>query len=277
MDLRPLALIGLVLILAWNFLIGARFAAWHPSGELLRIRWMGSWLILLVGGGFIAADALGVRREAADSSQGPFLRRPPMALILLFLVMIVGGVHQLVLGVMYDVPSGVDDYLPLLGLVALLGIGLRWTVAGRDTDLDGVIAMAPLALFSNLWLTEELQVYPRSTIEVLWHPPVFFAWFGAILLVVGLRARVRSLVFAAGAYGLACLATYHFSGSPLFCVGAPPGASPRTPRIFRFGAILSGRYKKARRSGSAGRPDSLAPDAALGLRPRRALSSDPAA
>ncbi|HUU42783.1 MAG TPA: hypothetical protein VMX57_03335, partial [Planctomycetota bacterium] len=100
MNIGPVLFAGIAVVLAWNFLAGARFAEAVANDRLVKgiasAKWVQSWIVLLAGALVVLADAMLRGRRPADATDArlPFLRRPAMGWVFAFVLLASAGVHQ---------------------------------------------------------------------------------------------------------------------------------------------------------------------------------------
>jgi hypothetical protein len=212
-----LSLLGMTLILLWNFLtssvMAGCFASSPATGAAYRNHWLVAWLVLLGGGGLIVAEAAmnKLSETKASNSRKPLLHRPSMVWIFALVVLAAAGAHQDGIAYMYRVQNAFGDYIPLIGIGSLLVPELMRSLERRFGYAEIVVCCLPLACTFYAVLEKSIIAPAGLTLELLWYPPVMLGLIGAAILSLSVRHRWYGLVYVVIAYGLACLLTVGFS------------------------------------------------------------------
>ena len=208
MDISGVLWAGLAGVLGWNFLVGARLAP-IAAKTVGKEQWLVSWLVLLSAGVIVVLDAALRRRETVErtGTRVAFLHRPAMGWIFAMVLLAAAGVHQRALAYVFDVHSTTIDYLPLVSVLAMLGLQLALHLRSKAGYLEAGLAAAPLGVF--LWMLSAGDVLDKPVvgIQLLWYPPVFLGLTGIAVLVTGMRARSRAIVGVAPFYALGVVLT----------------------------------------------------------------------
>lgn len=213
MRVSGLAFAGLTLLAAWNFAAGALLVRENTINSTARGQWMLSWWVLLAGAGLLVADAhrAGAIERAIADAKRPFLKRSAMHFVFAAILLAAAGVHQYVLGYIFDVSRRWGDYLPLLSLIVLLGLRLSLGVRARSSARDALIALFPLGACGYAILSRGVVASPSQLLELPWHPPLYLALTGAAILAVWRRQPSQALLAVCGAYAAGVLLTVGFT------------------------------------------------------------------
>jgi hypothetical protein len=203
-----LSILGLALILAWNFLGPSLMArplmARTATDELRRHQWLLGWLVLLAGAALTFADAAGKEPSRTDHSSRriPFLHTYSMAAGFILVLLAAIGVGQYGIAYMFAVDYLSGDFIPLLAIMSLLALEFIHSMGKRAEPLEVLIACTPLVL-TILAVPSKLTAAPQMGVEILFYPPVVLGLTGAALLWIGFRhdwtwPRYVALVYAIG-------------------------------------------------------------------------------
>ncbi len=189
-----LSVLGLVLILAWNFLGPSLMArplmARTATDELRRNQWLLGWLVLLAGAVLTFVEAAGKEPSRTGNSgrRAPFLHTQSMAVVFVFVLLAAVGVGQYGIAYMFAVDYLFGDFIPLLAIMSLLTLEFIRSLGRRAEPMEVLIACAPLVL-TLLAVPGKLTAAPQMGVEVLFYPPVVLGLTGAGLLWIGFRHR----------------------------------------------------------------------------------------
>jgi len=205
------AILGMIPILAWNFLASALMArpllARAATDEIRRTQWLVSWLVLLLGTVLILIEA--TRRTyptpGRKDRHTPFLYRPPMAMIFFLVLIVAAGLHQYGTAYMFAVDYGLSDFIPLIAVGALLFLELLRSFEKPLGGVEAVVTSIPLALTLMAVVGKSTVAAPASSPEMLWSPPVMLGLTGLTVLWLSYHHRWPSLFFVALAYALGVL------------------------------------------------------------------------
>lgn len=213
--LDRLLLAGVLLLLAWNFLMSPAIALIKSLGcnnaSSLRAIWQLGWLVML-GGGVLwylqaSATATGLTRSA-DAGR-PFLQTAGMCWIFTGIILVISGLHQYELTYIFDLRSSFGDFIPLITLGFLI-IPELMRIYGRESfrgRLEVVIAGAPLVLIGWALVNKTFIADSPWGIGFFWHPTVILALTAVAVLRAGLKESNRGLMYLVLAYGMLILLT----------------------------------------------------------------------
>ncbi|MHC4707010.1 MAG: hypothetical protein ACYS8I_07985 [Planctomycetota bacterium] len=212
-----LSLVGMTLILLWNFLASSAMAGCFAStpefGETHRVVWLGLSSVLLAGGGLVVGDAATSRVLGAGAAggQGALLERPVMVWIFALIVFVGAAVHQEGIAYMYRVQRAFGDYIPIISVGSLLVLELGRGLGKRFRHKEAVICCVPLACTIYAVLDGAFISGPQVGSELLWYPPVILGLTGLAVLLVSIRHGWRELVYIVLLYILGLLLTVGYS------------------------------------------------------------------
>ncbi|MCK4999714.1 MAG: hypothetical protein KAS23_09270 [Anaerohalosphaera sp.] len=216
-----LSFVGLMIVLMWNFL-GSPLMAWafvlgEWTDETRHGQWMLSWLVMIVGAGFIIAEAMLVKGTeiAANRKGNPFIRTYAMVWVFGLALLTAAGGHQYAVSYMFVIDWVWGDYIPLAAVMALLGIELLrcW---GRSFEIEFgevVLACVPLLLMAVAIDDRAVNASFLFGSEVIAYPPVLLAIVGGVVCLQGVVHRREFLIYAALAYAFSVLLTVGFDAS----------------------------------------------------------------
>ncbi len=216
--LRGPLFVGLLALVAWNFLVGPLLAQRHASVIVTKAVWQVSWLVLLASGALaLSGSVWRPARVAAPSAAcgcetggAPFLRREPMAVIVALILWCAAVVHQRVLGMVFDIHMLAGDYLPAVSVALLLGLRLSLSLRRRMGVLETILALVPLLVCLAMLDPSCMTVARGSWPGALWHPPVLLAITAAAIGAMCWRMRCMRLYIVAAAYALGVFLTWGF-------------------------------------------------------------------
>lgn len=211
--LRLLSMVGLVLLLAWNFLGSSLMArplmAMASPDELRRSQWTWGWLIILGGLALTWIDALHTSYEVENDRQPrpPFLRQPAMAWLFVLVLWGATGFHQYGLAYMLAIDYELGDFLPWSGAGILLLLEWIRSLHKPLGKLEPTLLLLPL--LGTLWAMScgNTTVPEQMREELLLVPPTFLAVFGLAVLVLSLIHDRPTWIYITGLYGLGALLT----------------------------------------------------------------------
>jgi len=207
-----LSILGLALILVWNFLGPSLMArplmARTATDEMRRDQWLLGWLVLLAGAALTFADAAGKESSRTDNSgrRIPFLHTYSMVAGFVLVLLAAIGVGQYGIAYMFAVDYLSGDFIPLLAIMALLALEFIRSMGKRAEPLEVLIACTPLVL-AILAVPNKLTTAPQMGAEILSYPPVVLGLTGAALLWIGFRHGWTWARYVAIAYAIGILLT----------------------------------------------------------------------
>lgn len=206
-------LAGVVLLLAWNFLMSPALAmvtAHCAKGtEILRSVWQAGWLVMLAGGAcfYLQAARGAALPDHAGKAAAPFLQTPGMAWIFAGILYVIGGFHQYELVYIFDLPSAFGDYLPLITLGCLIVLELPRMYGRNPRRFEVAVSAVPLALIGAALFGKAFVVESPWGLGFFWHPTVLLAAAAAAVLRAGIARRHTGLIVLSLAYTLLILLT----------------------------------------------------------------------
>ncbi|MBU4200321.1 MAG: hypothetical protein KKE37_01935 [Verrucomicrobia bacterium] len=215
--LDRMLLAGILLLLAWNFLMSPTIALMKSLGcnnaSSLRTIWQMGWAVMLTGGIllYIHSCATPTGMARSEHINRPFLQAPGMSWIFAGILFVVGSLHQYELAYIFDLRFCFGDFIPLITLGVLMAIETMRTYGKTPGLCEIGLACVPLvlilaALWNGLMIEESI-----IGIGFFWYPPVILLMTAIAVIYVGLRNRHYSLMYVALAYGLGILLT---AGAP---------------------------------------------------------------
>ena len=210
-----LSFVGLMIILMWNFL-GSPLMAWafvlgEWPDEVRHSQWMFSWVVMIIGAGFVVAEGILVKDEdiAANMKGNPFIRTYSMVWVFVLVVLGAAGGHQYAVSYMFVIDWVWGDYVPLVGVIALLGIELLRSRGKGDVVKIGeaVMALVPLGVMALAMADEAVEASFVFGGEVMAYPPVLLGIVGSVICVQGVVHRNRLLQYASLGYVFGVLLT----------------------------------------------------------------------
>jgi hypothetical protein len=204
---------GLAVILAWYFLAGPLLAKYAAPGSAGRAHWLLSWWFLLAGGSTVFLTAKTGRETTGRDARVPipFLRGPATPLLFAAILVMAGGVHQYVLGYVFDVRWAAGDYLPLVSAGSLIALQLSRSLRPRTAFFEAGLASVPLVACGFALMNKAVFGGAAFGVASLWHPPVLLAATGAAVFWVWSRARSPQLLGVGIAYVLGAILTLGYS------------------------------------------------------------------
>ncbi len=210
MDLPPVAMMALVLLLAWHFLAGPALA-WAvrlrvPFDEdFVAQLWRGLSLLPWIAFGLCAIWA---HRWKPASAGQVFLRRPEMAWIIMLVTSVGVALHQYALGYVFSIQMNPWDAMPLIWCVCAVALGMsrHWTWAHRARSVW---------IWAPAWVTLAAAMSLPSA-EAVWVRPDLAMACGAILWMGLGRMHGRAMIYAAVFQLIGAVALWEVTpGSPL--------------------------------------------------------------
>jgi hypothetical protein len=208
-----LSVLGLMLIMAWNFLGSSLMArpimARVTTDGMRKDEWLLAWLVILIGAALVFVEA--VRKEypptGEQDDRPAFLRTSAMAWMFVLVLLCAAGVHQYAVAYMFAVDYVPADFIPLAAAWSLLALELVRSLGKRFVHLEIAVASVPLVI-SILAAQDKLVSVPRSmNMSVISYPPIVLGLTGLIVLWISFRHRWRELRYVAIAYVLGVLLT----------------------------------------------------------------------
>jgi hypothetical protein len=245
-----LSLVGIGLILAWNFLGASLMArpmvARIADDAMRRSHWIYSWLLILSGACLFWGSAVR-KRYPTPAERLPFLYTDAMVWIFVLVQLSGAAIHQYGVAYMFAIDHYQGDFLPLASLSVFMSLELMRSLRKQFGCLEIGIACVPLALTA-------LAVFNKSTVptaslthEALFFPPVVLGLTGLGLIWMGLQHGWQRLYYVAVAYGLCMLLTMSQTNTlnlPLFGAGLVVtlvllGVYKRSPEICTCAVLAS--------------------------------------
>lgn len=207
---RPL-MIAAAVLLAWNFLdppiLATIVRTAHERAAAVERTWQIGWLVMLSGGVVMLVHAARTPSGAARSTdrETPFLRTSGMAWVFVLILLAAANIHQLALTFIFDLSVGFGDFLPLVGLAALLALELMRNYGRKFAEEHIVAAVLPLAavLFGAFTGTTDRSF--SLDVGLLWYPPILIAVLAIALLWISLRNHWQRLFPVVGAHAVCAL------------------------------------------------------------------------
>lgn len=237
--LDRMLLAGILLLLAWNFLMSPTIALMKSLGcnneSSLRTIWQTGWTVMLTGGIllYIYSCATPAGMARSEHSNRPFLQTPGMSWVFAGILFVVGGLHQYELAYIFDLRFCFGDFIPLITLGVLMTIEMMRIYGKKPGICEIGLACAPLALMLVALWTGLVIEESGMGLGFFWYPPVILLTTAIAIMYIGLRTRYYLLMYVALAYGLAILLT---AGVPY----ASPESFHWKPVGWTLGTILLG-------------------------------------
>jgi hypothetical protein len=223
-----LSVLGLAIILAWNFLGSSLMArpimARTATDELRRSQWLFGWLVLLIGAALVLVEAASREYPRSNDPNGriPFLHRHSMVWMFALVLLAAVVFHQYGVAYMFAVDYVYGDFIPLIAVMSLLLVEFIRSLGKRYEGLEAVLACLPAGL-TVLAVPNKMTAVPSSIgIEAMTYPPVVLGLTGLALLWMGWRHRWNMFRYVAIVYALCVLLTLsrgHELNVKLFGVG----------------------------------------------------------
>ncbi|HUT31481.1 MAG TPA: hypothetical protein VMX13_16925 [Sedimentisphaerales bacterium] len=216
-EMGRLVLLGITLILVWNFFtpafVSALFDRTRAEGPAFREYWFVAWMVLLAGGALITMEALRRKISKEQSGRGArsFVHGASMVWVFGLVVLAASSANQYAVAYMYRIPQAFGDYVLLIAVISVVGFELMRSIG---KDLAPVqIAVCCLPLGCTLWaiFTKSIMARPHVGFELLWYPPVMLGLIGGAILWLGVHHYRYELIYVAILYGLGSLLTIGFS------------------------------------------------------------------
>ena len=254
LPMRLCSLIGLIVLLIWNFLGASLMArplmAQAATDALLRSQWLWGWWVMIIGAALLWLDAVSKNYHGPESAAEPppALRRPTTLWLFGLGLWCAMGFHQYGIAYMFAVDHMTGDFLPWLLFATLLALELLRSLGKRFGKLELLIAGAPLAVILIATAGAKTTVVKGLSHEMVVSPPYLLA-AGALCFLGASLARNRShYLYVALAYGLGVLTTWsgdHRLNWELFGAGAGLilfvcGLCRRMPKISFAGVLIVG-------------------------------------
>lgn len=234
--LRRGALAGLSLVVLWNFLAGPALVRLFGEQSALdssrRDYWLGSLLLLLLGGGSVLAQSTRGKEQAADGKPVPFLRTPAMICIFTLVLLAAAGAHLYAIGYMLDVHFAPGDFMALGALGALMFMEALYQSGEQARGEMAAVGCAPLA--AVLWgLASNSFIAPfKGNLELLGHPMTTMLIGGFGMTWFAWRTRWAAYLWIAAAYAAGFVLT----------AGYTPGVSAHLNWRLAFGLGVAGLF-----------------------------------
>lgn len=237
--LDRLLLSGVLLLLAWNFLMSPIIALLKSLGcnneTSLRTIWQMGWAVMLTGGIllYIHSWATPTGRARSEHINRPFLQAPGMSWIFAGILFMVGSLHQYELAYIFDLRFCFGDFIPLVTLGILLVMELMRAYGKKPGLCEMGLACVPLALLLLTFWSGAIINEPRVGLGIFWYAPVILFLAALAIIGFGIRTRYYTLFYVALAYGLGIMLT----------IGSSPasfGSCHWTTLGWTLGAILLG-------------------------------------
>ena len=182
--LGALLLLGIVLILIWNYLISYAMAYVLDTDEsLVSMMWRFGWLLMFAGVFFMLLQGI-FPAEGNKNNISAFINSPGMGWIFSLEILITSLVHQYVIAYIFDLPVLYGDYLPVILLMFFMLMEfLRLKIKAKI--IDSIIVFTPLmfiiaGIFSNT-LPKDTGFY-----MLLWSVGGLLALCAGVLILLGL-------------------------------------------------------------------------------------------
>lgn len=208
-----LSAIGLMLILAWNFLGSSAMArpimARVATDELRRSQWLLAWLVLIVGAAMIFVEAA-IRRYPQSNGERvrtPFLHTHAMTWVFALVVLAAAGFHQYGVAYMFAVDHLDGDFIPLIAVMSLLLIELIRSFGGPCEVLQILISLVPLGLAAAAVHGKAAAMPTGVGVEAITYPPVTLGVMALALLWLSIRHGWKAFRYVAIVYVLGILFT----------------------------------------------------------------------
>lgn len=222
LPMNRLILIGMALLLVWNYLTGPGLVALlanHPLGiEAKRTLWL-SGLLLVVASGFATWISAGGRAASSTPrarQPEPFLRTMSMVCVLVLVLIGAAGAHVYSLAYMFDIRSSDGDYLLLLlaGTLLLVDVLIRW--GGEAEGSAVVMSCVPLLVTIGVVADHRVCVAFGWNLDVLVHPCSVLILGSCAMVQLARQTRRPAYLWIAAAYALVAVLTWGWSpmGSP---------------------------------------------------------------
>lgn len=219
MTFRIPSLIGVFLILIWNFLGSSLMArplmALASTDEIRRNQWTWGWLLLLGGTTLVWIDAIHTTYTSAveDKERPPFLQHPAMVWLFVLVLWVGSGFHQYGIAYMLAIDYQAGDFLPWMAIGMFLLVEWIRSLGKSFGHLE--LGLLLLPLFAVLWAMYNGKTVLIDQIDsgLFYFPPLILGACGmATLVITILHSRPRGLKVTA-AYGLGTLLTFNPSHS----------------------------------------------------------------
>lgn len=215
LPLGRLAMAGLGLVVLWNFLAGPALR-WiiedhGVSPAIRRSLWLGSLLLILIGGGLFLAGITraGARGKTEAEGPRPFISTPPMSCVFALVLFAAAGAHLYALGYVFNVIMAGGDFLLLGTLAALLLMEALMYPGNRRLGVAACVACAPMAVALAGLASRGFFTAPfEGSLELLGHPSVIFGLTGAAAAWTAFRTRWAGFFIVAGAYAIGMVLTF---------------------------------------------------------------------
>jgi len=229
LQIERLLLIGLGMLLAWNFLMSSSMAflvKYDLNTEaVMRAAWLVGWLVMLAGGILMLLHAARTPTGAARRREAsiPFLRTPAMAWTFALALFLAGNVRQCALTYIFDLPLSFGDFLPVIVLGALVALELMRNYGKKFGAADIIVALVPLVVVFFTVRGGAFIQGPVPGVGLLWYPPVLLAVAAGALFWLSRGSGRRALVlYVVPAYAL--------------CVVLTAGVTPQNPGALNWEA-----------------------------------------
>jgi hypothetical protein len=205
--------VGLGVLVAWNYLMAPATALVRKfvvdADALMRVMWLGSWLVVLGGGAFLLLRAMETMSGDARRRTGtvPLLRSPAMAWT--FALVFFAGVHaqQYALTYIFDVPFRFGDFVPAIALAAVLAVELMRAFGKRFGAAEIAVALVPLAVVVVTVVAGGFAAQRGSLTGLVWSPPVMLSVTALALIWLAVRNGWPEFLVAAAGYALGIVLT----------------------------------------------------------------------
>ena len=200
--------VGLGVLVAWNYLMAPATALVRKfvlyADALMRVIWLGSWLVVLAGGALLLLRAVETMSGDARRRNGatPLLRSPAMAWA--FALVFFAGVHaqQYALTYIFDVPFRFGDFVPAIALGAVLVVELMRAFGRRFGAAEIAVALIPLAVVVVTVVAGGFATRQGPRIGAVWSPPVMLGVTALVLVWLAVRNGWPEFLVVAAGYAL---------------------------------------------------------------------------
>lgn len=217
--LSRITLLGLTIILLWNFIISAIISrAWLTGTmepEAVRYQWQLGWMAVLAGVITIVVDIIKspIELHARKENGVPFLKSSMMGWIFIAVIFACIYAHQYAVAYMFGVNHCLGDYLPLIFLFAIFLIEIIRVkdLLNEFRPVIVIVSMLPLFFLIIALSGKLIMAYPRFGIELLWNPWIITLCYSACLAFIAVKHRWKELAYVIWAYLIVTVLVFGYS------------------------------------------------------------------
>ena len=193
----PLVVISVLVV--WNFLAPA-VLGWcvnnQMTGPAHQQVWAGAWCVVLSAGALLVLGVmrLPTGRLAQHGQPRSWLGSELARWLFAGLILTASFLHAWGQTWAFWMHIRAGDLLPVVGVLAMLAIGLRHALGRKRNHYDAVIAVVPIVLAALVLVTRNHTFGVNAGLGLISYPPVFAAVIGVALVAAAWHLRRPGLL-----------------------------------------------------------------------------------